>query len=51
MPVRKAPVTHVVDLLRHIQTVSVADTTYDEGMRRDVWHHDLMIAVERLSKW
>jgi hypothetical protein len=51
MPVRKAPVAHVVDLLRHIQTVSVADTTYDDGMRRDVWHHDLMIAVERLRKW
>ena len=51
MPVRKAPVAHVVDLLRHMQTVSAADTTYDDGMRRDIWHHDLMIAVERLSKW
>ena len=51
MPVRKAPVAHVVDLLAHLHTVSIADTAYDDGMRRDIWHHDLMIAVERLRKW
>ena len=51
MPVRKAPVAHVVQLLGHMQTVSRADTTYDDGMRRDIWHHDLMIAVARLMNW
>ena len=38
MPVRKAPVAHVVDLLAHMHTVSIADTAFDDGMRRDIWH-------------
>jgi hypothetical protein len=51
MPVRKAPVAHVVDLLTHMHTVSIADTTFNDGMRRDIWHHDLMIAVARFRQW
>jgi hypothetical protein len=51
MSVRKAPVAHVVDLLAHMHTVSIADTAFNDGMCRDIWHHDLMIAVARLRQW
>ena len=51
MPTRKPPVAHVGDLLSHMHTVSMADTAFSDGMRRDIWHHDMMIAVAILMKW
>ena len=51
MPVRKAPVAHVKDMMTHMHMVSIADTAFNDGMRRDIWHHDLMIAVARLRQW
>ena len=34
-----------------MHTVSMADTAFSDGMRRDIWHHDMMIAVAILMKW
>ena len=48
IPVRKAPVAHTMDLLRHMHTCSSADNSFDDALRRDMWHHDHMIVVERL---
>ena len=45
IPVRKAPVAHVMDLLTHLHTVSNADIAYDDTLCRDICHHDHMIAL------
>ncbi len=44
-PIKKPPVAHILDLMTHIHGTSVADTTYDARLRRDIWNHDTFLAV------
>jgi hypothetical protein len=50
-PIRKPPVAHVLDMLAHMHTCSVADTYFDARMRRDLWNHDAFLAVDHLRNF
>ena len=36
MPVRKAPVAHVLDMIAHMHSVSLNDCSFDAHMHRDI---------------
>jgi len=44
-PIKKPPVAHALDLMTHMHSTSVADSTYDARLRRDIWNHDTFLAV------
>jgi hypothetical protein len=50
-PIRKPPVAHLLDMMQHVHTCSVADTAFDARMRRDLWHHDGFVAVDHLRNF
>lgn len=48
MPIRRHPVTHISEMLANMHTISRRDVSFNDWFRRDMWHHDLFLAVWHL---
>ncbi len=48
MPIRRHPVKHISEMLPHMHTISRRDVSFNDWFRRDMWHHDLFLAVWHL---